>query len=82
MKTHKVARIAIPSDSDSYADLSPARNQFLLTVILIVVWTVTAFVAGQGSTGKFCKNGWYKNMETGKLVKACVYTEEPMELEE
>lgn len=82
MKKHKVARIAIPSDSDGYADLSPPRNQFLLTAILIVVWTVTTFVAGQGSTGKFCKNGWYKNMETGKLVKACMYKEEVMDVGE
>ncbi len=56
------------------------RSEFLLRVILIIVWTVTAFLGGQGSTGKFCKNGWYKNMETGELVKACVYREEVMEV--
>lgn len=71
-------RVPIVGEGNYDVDLSPARNQFLLTVILIVVWTVTVFVAGQGSTGKFCKNGWYKNMETGKLVKACMYKEEVM----
>lgn len=75
----KPRRIPISGENHS-SDLSPGRYEFLLRVILIIVWTIMAFLVGQGSTGKFCKNGWYRNMETGKLVIACVYTEEAMEL--
>lgn len=77
----KPRRIPISGGNHS-VELDMARSEFLLRVILIIVWTVVTFLAGQGSTGKFCKNGWYRNMETGKLVKACVYKEEPMELED
>lgn len=75
----KSRRIPIPGENHS-ADLSVPRNEFLFGVVVIIVWTITAFLVGQGSTGKFCKDGWYKNMETGKLVKACVYKEEVMEV--
>jgi len=77
----KPRRIPIP-DGNHSAELNMGRSEFLLRVILIIIWTVMVFLAGQGSTGKFCKDGWYKNMITGKLVKACVYTEEPLEMGE
>jgi len=75
----KPRRIPVSGENHS-SDLSPGRYEFLLRVILIIVWTVTVFLSGQGSTGKFCKDGWYKNMNTGKLVKACVYKEEVIEV--
>lgn len=67
------------------AEIRVGRWQFVLAVIVILVWTITVYTAGMAKAAQYagqCKSTPFRMERRGKDVIVCVIVEERGNLED